>query len=82
MSQQDAAGHRTHDGLDVLVLETFCQFLAEFFVYSGCWRTLNFSTYSGLCRPDVKRKWPSRTALVSTNNCLTSASVIMIDYTP
>ena len=31
MSQQDAAGHRTHDGLDVLVLETFCQFLAELF---------------------------------------------------
>ena len=31
MSQQDAAGHRTHDGLDVLVLETFCQFFAELF---------------------------------------------------
>lgn len=31
MSQQDAAGHRTHDSLDVLVLETFCQFLAELF---------------------------------------------------
>lgn len=31
MSQQDAAGHRPHNGLDVLVLETFCQFLAELF---------------------------------------------------
>lgn len=31
MSQQDTAGHRSHDGLDVLVFETFCQFFAELF---------------------------------------------------
>ena len=45
-------------------------------VYSGCCNTLNFSTYKGLCNPEVSKKCPSRIAFVSLNNNSTSFSFI------
>src|SRR4030042_7166735 len=46
-------------------------------VYGGCSRRRNFSTYRGEWRPDVSRKWPSRTAPTWRSSCWTSSANLL-----
>lgn len=56
MSQEDTARHRSHDGLYVLVLKMFCQFLTKFFRVFRMLKHIEFFYIQGAMQPRCKEK--------------------------